>query len=234
MHWRLKRQLVAIGILGLLVAAIAFGLFFWFRVSSPPSAAPSFNGTPQPLRLLWTRFFLIRQGVYDVAALLENPNDRARAVAIPYVFRLFDENDILVAVKEGKGFINSGERFVIVEPLIATGVRVPKRVSFEIQNVAWEAKEKIVLPVIVKQKRFETSGADTLVRATFMNPAVAGRATAALEAVFVLADEQGNAAAAARAIVDPLATGEEREAVLTWPRALPEPHTIQIYVRERP
>lgn len=230
MNWRLKRQLIAVGIIGLLAAIVVFSLFFWFRapVEKTGPLAPS---NVEGLRLLWSRFFLVRPGVYDVAALLENPNDRAKAASVPYVFRLFDENDILIVAKEGIGFVNPGERFVIVEPLVATAVRVPKRVSFEIRDIAWEAGEKMVLPVVVKERRFETSGTDTTVRVLLVNTDV--RVSAVIEAVPVLINEEGNASAAARAIVDPIVAGGEREAVFTWPRVLPEPKTIQIYVREK-
>lgn len=229
MNWRLKRQLIAVGIIGLLVATIVFSLYFWFGIATPSNDGVK-PEAPQPLRLIWSRLFLVRQGVYDVAALIENPNEHAKAAFVPYVFRLFDERDILIAAKEGIGFANPGERFVIVEPLVATAVRVPKRVSFEIRNVVWKAGEKIVLPITVKQKRFETNGVDTTVHATLVNTDV--RAGSALEVVSVLADEEGNATAVSRAVVDPILAGEEREVVSTWPRALPEPKMIQVFVRE--
>lgn len=230
MNWRLKRQLIAVGIIGLLAAIIAFALFFWlsapFKEMKPP--APS---NIEGLRLLWSRFFLVRQGVYDVAALLENPNEHAKAAAVPYVFRLFDERNILIAAKEGIGFVNPGERFVIVEPLVATGVRAPQRVSFETRDIAWEAEEKRIAPLAVKGTHFETNGMDTTVRAVLANTDV--RPSGGLETVSVLTDDEGNATAVARARVDPFAAGEEREVVFTWPRVLPEPKTIQAYVRER-
>lgn len=229
MNWRLKRQLIAIGILGLLMAIAAFSLFFWFR-GSVREEKPLVLSNVESLRLLWSRFFLVRQGVYDVAALLENPNERAKATAIPYVFRLFDERDVLIAAKEGIGVINPGERFVIVEPLVATGVRVPQRVSFEIREVAWQAGEKRIPPLVVKSRRFETNGMNTTVHAMIAHTDV--RPSAILEAVAVLADEEGNAIAVARSRVDPLAAGEEREVVFTWPRVLPEPNAIQIFIRE--
>lgn len=231
MNWRLKRQLIAVGIMGLLAAIIVFALFFWFKTPSELSDPLTLLGTQKPVGLLWARFFLVRQGVYDVAALLENPNDQAKAAAAPYVFRLFDENDILIAAKEGVGFVNPGERFVIVEPLVITGVRAPKRVSFEIRDITWEAGGKRIVPVTIKEKRFEISSADTTARIILVNNEV--RMSAPLEAVSVLADEEGNAIAVSRADVDPVLAGEEREVVFTWPRALQEPKVIQAYVREK-
>lgn len=232
MNWKLKRQLIAVGIIGVFVAIVVFSLFFWFKTPSEQTGPSTLLGAQKPIRLLWSRFFLVRQGVYDVAALLENPNDRAKAAVVPYVFRLFDENDILIAAKEGIGFVNPSERFVIVEPLIATGVRMPKRVSFEIRNVVWEAGEKIVSPIIIKEKRFETSETDTTIYVTLSNTNV--RSSAPLEAVSVLADAEGNTTAVARADVDPLLAGEEREVVFTWPRVLSKPAVIQVYVRLSP
>lgn len=232
MNWRLKRQLIAIGIIGLLAAIIAFALFFWLSAPLKEMRPPAPSNV-EGLRLLWSRFFLVRQGVYDVAALLENPNEHAKAAVIPYVFRLFDERDILIAAKEGVGFINPGERFVIVEPLIATGVRVPQRVSFEIRDVTWEAEEKRIAPLAVKGTRFETNETDSTVRAVLANTDVRPPGRGRVETVSVLTDDEGNATAVARARVDPFAAGEEREVVFTWPRALPEPKAIQVYVRER-
>lgn len=231
MNWRLKRQLIAIGIAGLAAAIVVFGLFFWFSATAPSNDGVGLTEAPQPLRLIWTRFFLVRPGVYDVAALVENPNERVRAAAFSYIFRLFDEHDILIATKEGIGALDPAERFVTIEPLLATGVRVPKRVSFEIRDAAWEAETKIILPVVVTQKRFSADIIDTVVRVTLANADIRG--TQALDVVAVLADADGNAAAAAAARIEPLAAGKEREVIFTWPRALPEPKVIEVYVRER-
>ena len=231
MHWRLKRQLIAAGVIGLIATIIVLALFFWFKTSSEHISPATPLGAQEPLRLLWARFFPVRSGVYDIAALVENLNDHARAARVSYAFRLFDENDILIAAKEGMSFVNPGERFIVVEPLVATAVRLPKRVSFEIRDVVWEAGEKIVLPVAVKQKRFETSSTDTTLYATLVN--TDARSSAALEVISVLADGEGNATAVSRAVVDPVLAGGEREVVFTWPRVLPEPNAIQIYVRER-
>lgn len=215
----------------MLITIVVFSLYFWFSVTTSSNTGTKLVEAPQSIRLLWSRFFFVRPGVYDVAAFLENPNEHAKAAVVAYVFRLFDENDILIAAKEGMGFVNPGERFVIVKPLVATAVRVPKRISFEIRDAAWEAGEKTVLPIIVKQKRFEASEADTTLRVILANSEV--RASAPLEMVSVLADEEDNATAVSRAVVDSVLAGEEREVVFTWPRVLPEPKVIQVYVRER-
>lgn len=228
MNWRLKRQLIAIGIFGLLIAIVVFGLFFFFQAPVDERSAPSFDGVkaPQPVRLMWARFFPVRTGVYDAAALVENPNNNRKAAAIRYIFRLFDEDNILIAAKEGISFLNPAEQFIIFEPLVVTAVRTPKRISFETREVTWQTEEKRVLPITIKQKQVEK---DT-VRAVVANTGIAPLAS--LEAVAILLDSAGNAIAVARSIIEAIAAGEEREIVFTWPRQLPEPTTIQIYVRK--
>jgi hypothetical protein len=226
--WRLKRQLIAIGILGLLVAIIVFGLFFFFRVPSDNEVQPL--SPLQPPRLLWSRFFPVRTDVYDAAALVENPNNDRKAADIRYVFRLFDEHNVLITTKESRSFLNPAEQFVIFEPLAVTALRTPQRILFEIRDVTWQVADKKVLPVVVKQKQFEKDAVASRVRTVLSNTDIAS--TRSLEVIAVPLDEAGNAIAVAHAVIDALGAGEEREVVLTWPRVLPEPRIMQVYVRE--
>src|SRR5262245_42578779 len=61
-----------------------------------------------PHAILWARQFSVRDGSYNVIAYVENPNENAGVKVAPYRFRLYDDRNILVAEREGAGFIMPG------------------------------------------------------------------------------------------------------------------------------
>lgn len=246
--WQVRRQLAYFGVFALVIVAIVGGLI-WFLWPSGTCFDNRQNqneesvdcggvcekkclGRVEDVRVIWTRFFEIESGFYDVTALVDNPNTIAGAKEIVYRFKLHDKNNILIAIREGRTFINPQERFAIFETRIRTLERLPVRASIEIDPISWERLDF--------SKPDISSFGYNLVREPF------GRLEATirnneifevenLEFVALLLDKSENAIAVSRTIVASLADGSEKRVGFTWPFVIfEEPASIKIYIRKIP
>lgn len=189
-------------------------------------------GQVEDVRVIWTRFFEIERGFYDTATLVDNPNSLAGAKEIVYRFKLHDKDNILIAIREGRTFINPRERFVIFESRIRTLERIPARASIEINPIPWERLDS--------SKPDVSSFGYNLIQEPF------GRLEATLrnndifevenlEVVALLQDKSENAIAVSRTVVKSIARESEKRIGFTWPFAIPEgPASINIFIRKIP
>src|ERR1043166_8328106 len=91
-----------------------------------------------PSSVLWTRAFKIRNGAFSATAYIENPNEGAGIASIPYIFSLYDEQNVLVAERRGTTYIMPGGITPVYEGDIDTGNRIAVHAFFRfITNGQW-------------------------------------------------------------------------------------------------
>lgn len=242
--WRARRQLAYIGLLFLLVLTVGAGIYFFMRepascqdkrknqnetdIDCGGACAPCLGETSDPL-VLWTRSFSVATGRYDVVALLENKNLVAGAALLRYRFKLFDERNILIAVRAGTTFLGPKERFILFESNVETGFRVPARVTLEFDPISWVYAAREESQLLVAREEF--------VNEPFGRLAVDLRNTA-LEPIrdiivqTVLFDRQDNAFAASVTKLDHVAGEGQKKIFFTWPNPFPvSPERIDIFIR---
>ena len=248
LSWRAKRQLAYFSVFALAFILIVGGIIWLFwpdatcfdkrqnqneeGVDCGGVCGGKCLGHVENVHVLWTRFFEIENGFYDVAALIENPNVFAGTKEFVYRFKLHDQDNILIAIREGRTFINPQERFVAFESHIRTLTRIPFRASIEIDPISWERGEG--------RKPDIVSFGYKLIREPF------GRLEATLrnndifdveniEAVAILLDASENAIAVSRTIVESIADESEKGIGFTWPFPITEePASIKLYIRKIP
>ncbi len=246
--WRTRRQLAYFGVFAVVVA-LSVGWVIWYFM---PAATCFDNRQNQDeggvdcggacdkkclgnignVRVTWTRFFEIDKGFYDAAALVTNPNTLAGAKEIVYRFKLHDKDNILIAIREGRTFINPNENFVIFESNIQTLERIPLRASIEIDPINWERVESPNPDIVSFGYRLIRQPSSRL-EATLRNNGIFE--VQKIEAVALLLDGSENAIAVSRTIVDSIADESERGVGFTWPFAISEePARIEIYIRKIP
>lgn len=172
--------------------------------------------TLSPHAILWTREFAVRDGTYNVIAYVENPNDGAGVFMVPYRFKLYDARNILVAEREGAGFIMPGTVTPIFEGAIDTGNRDVGRAYLEFTApLVWERMYDATLPIEVESKSVTDANSAPRLSVTVRNTSVADlRNVQFVASVF---DTAGNAFAGSSTLVPLLKEGERREIVFTWP-----------------
>lgn len=241
--WRTRKQIFYFGIFAVIVLALIAGLV-WYFWPKPTCTDNRKNGgeegidcggpcTPclgqtRDLAILWTRSFKNREGFYDVAALVENPNLFAGLPLIRYQFKLYDADNVLITIREGSTFVNPGEKQIIFESNIAIGLRTPSRAYIEFEqekNWKYIKKEKSFLSVVKKD----------FVNFPFPRVSVEIRNESLFEVknvlvTAVLYDEEGNAQGVSMTKIDSIPADSSRPANFTWPVPfIKEPATIEIF-----
>lgn len=182
----------------------------------------------------WARVFKVSPSVYDAAALLENPNIGFAAKNLRYTLKVYDEKNVLVAERTGVTFVNEKDRFVLFEPRIDVGNRIPVRASLVLEPVVWQrlpAKQGTVVgtELSVSGQRLITTPSLRLT-ATITNNAGVTIAPVAVSAV--VSDEKGNVLGVSSTSIDSIESGQSAPVFFTWPNGFAgTPTSIEILPR---
>lgn len=237
LSWRAKRQL---GYLSILAGVVLIFIFHYF-ISPAISVAPtcfdgSQNGDEQGidcggscakicsfqannLLLRWARVFPVTSSIYNAMAYVDNQNPGSAIRKISYEFRVYDDKGIFIISRTGESFIGPVGRFVIFEPSLDVGNRVPAKTLFKFTEApAWEKIDRRfeTFPVSIRDKNL--SGADLAPKLT---AEVANDSIYDLSNVPVVAivyDKDGNALAASRTFLDKLPKNSAEPVYFTWPK----------------
>ncbi|PJE74378.1 MAG: hypothetical protein COV01_01385 [Candidatus Taylorbacteria bacterium CG10_big_fil_rev_8_21_14_0_10_41_48] len=169
-----------------------------------------------PHATLWARTFKVEDGKYSGVVYIENPNQNAGALKTPYRFKIYDENNVLVAEKEGYMFIMPG----VITPFfignIATGERNATRAFFEFAGpIVWERLNDRSSTLVVRNK--EVTNVDTMPRVTAVIGNTGVKDIEDAEVVAVAFDSAGNAFAASSTLIPLIEGGESIVVSFTWP-----------------
>lgn len=178
-----------------------------------------------PTTVVWTRTMQVQPpnvdvGSFSAIAYIENPNANAGVMQAPYRFKLYDENNVLVAEIEGVTPVMPGTVTPVFEGGINTGHRRAARAFFEFTApLVWERLYDATEPITVPTKDIQNAAAEPRLRAVIKNGSVEDlRNTQFVAVVF---DTAGNAFAGSATEVQFLARGEQQEVIFTWPDPFP-------------
>lgn len=169
-----------------------------------------------PPVLSWVRAFPVSKGRYNVVALVENSNSAARADGVRYRVRVYDQDDVTVAEREGVADLDPQSVLPIVELGLDTGERTAYRAGFEwLSDPVWVEAEPEARPVAVVDERIEVQGQEPRVRASIQN--LGALPINRVAVVALVYDIDRNAIAASRTWVDRLGAGASQDVAFTWP-----------------
>lgn len=242
MPWSTMRQLLfalgGVGILVVLGVALYFSAFY-----EPPSCTDRIQNqdelgvdcggvcaqlcTQPNISTLWSRSVRVAPGVYHAAGLVKNP-DTTAAGRINYTVSLFDEDNILVATRDGSMNLLPGDLAPLFEANIITGERVPTRTFVDIREGSFQRVQRENPPVRVLA--FELNEEKQLLTATIENSTVFEVTDITITA-FLFNDAE-LLINASQTKVDTLAARERREITFTWQEPFSEtPSRIDILPR---
>ncbi len=176
----------------------------------------------QPLSVLWTRSFEIRDGVYSALTYIENPNPKSGIELITYQFKLYDEQGVLLAERFGRVPVLPGRVMPILETNIETGNRNVVRTIFQfMDDEVWVEMQDPTKELKLVDSILSNASSQPRIDATLKNTGVGTRGQVVL--VATVFDTVGNAFAASRTFVDSIKAGGEKQVAFTWPNpfALP-------------
>lgn len=243
MSWAARRRFLILIILLVLSGALAFWRYAPVIFRAPSCTDGQQNGTElgvdcggsmcsnlcafevsSPV-ILWARSFVVAGSVHNAVAYVENKNDAA-ARGVPYEFRLYDANGILIARQGGTATIPPLGRYAIVETGIDSGTGTVARTTFQFASnpVTWYR-----VPADQKNARLLMSGSaldqsGTVPRLTANLENTSPRLS--LENTLVSAilyDENDNAINASRTVIPALGPRQSAGVAFTWPAKLSAP-----------
>ena len=254
MSWATKKKIFYAGIVSFAFLFVVF-IFAYPIVNKAPSCTDGVQNQDEegidcggvcdalcpdlakPLIVHWSRVFRVQDGLYDAVAYVENQNAEAGARELLYVFKLYDDENILISEKYGKTFVSPAEQFAVFEGGIRTGERVPKKAFFEpIGGVKWERAGKKegeeAAAILVGERSLDLSSRPRL-DAELVNTTPLPVRDVSVTAV--LYDKDDNAVAVSATYVPLLPPYEKKKVVFTWNEPFPEaPVRIDIIPRNNP
>lgn len=241
MSWASRRRTAYVAGISLFFLVIIGGPISYWYFSIPPTCSDGIQNQDetaidrggrcavfderalQPHATLWSRSFRVRDGSYNAAAYIYNPNAEAGVQRAHYRFGLYDAANILVAEREGMTFIVPGAVTPILESRIDTGNRIVARTYFEFTSTfIWERMINTGLALAVNNKEISNTTAMSRLSANVENRSVADVVSPSF--VAVIFDPAGNAFAASATTIERLSAGEIAPLVFNWP----DPFLVQV------
>lgn len=181
---------------------------------------------------LWARAFPVTDGTYNLMAYIENQNRDSGIAKINYEFRVYDENNIFIARKEGSSFISSNDRTAIFEPQILTDNRVPYRVDFNFTSppvwVRVSREQKNALSLTSQNMLLSNSSTSPKLEAEIMNNSF--NDFRFLDTYVVLYDENDNVINVSKTLIENLPRKTKTKVYFTWPKPFgKEPARIDVF-----
>lgn len=176
----------------------------------------------QPEGVLWARTFPVRPGVSDAVAYIDNPNQSAGILQVPYELDIYDDKNSLVADVTGKTFIMPGGVTPVFVGGINTGNRVARYAQFKFTAaLTWE---KVVdLSSTVKVTNLQTTSAASSSQVTAMATNTSVSNISGVTFVATIFDPSGNAIATSQTALQGLAAGQQQQIYFTWPAGFSAP-----------
>jgi hypothetical protein len=232
--WAHKRQviyiLVTVGVLLVLSIYPLFKLFYTppscfdgkqnqdeVGVDCGGSSCSVLCGTQvEDITVDWAKSFKVNEGVYDIAASVENPNYTAGVKDAAYTFKVYDENNSLITEKTGTVSITPRDKFIVFESGIQTNGKVPKNVVFEFsQDIMWTKMSEQAPRIKVKNKKLINIDSSPRFNATILNNSIDNLSD--VEIVAVVYNSGGNPVAVSSTYEKTINKGASKDIFFTWP-----------------
>jgi hypothetical protein len=232
--WAFRRRFFYLTIV-ILVIGLPIGFIVWKSLQKPPSCmdgvknqdehgvdcggicqiACMYEVQAEPT-IQWSRAYYVTKGVYNLVAYLQNPNTEYISRPVKYTFRVYDENNVVIATREGVVALPTTKLFPIFEPTVDVGERIPKKVSFEFSDqIVWVEYHGEKPELDVTEQKLSLSTSTPTISARIRNKTL--NTYKNVEVVAVIYDEKGNGFLASRTYIDSIGDRETATVYFTWP-----------------
>lgn len=171
--------------------------------------------------VLWSRFFEVSPGVYNVVALIENQNPDAGIPNIQYTFNLYDKDSVVLYERKGSTYMRPKEVIPIIENTLFTNKLSAERLSFKFDNEFTFEKDTPREPIIIiKDERLSRTDTTPRIDATIQNTDIVPIEDVTV--VVIVYDNKDNAIAVSSTLVESVGKNQEIPVVFTWPKPFTE------------
>ncbi len=235
--WSFRRRFLYLSIIALIIIPPTV-FYVWKSQQKPPSCSDGvqnqdehgpdcggicklacfFEVQAEPT-IQWSRAYYVSKGVYNLVAYLQNPNVNYVSQPVGYVFKVYDEKNVLLGSREGVVALPTAKVFPIFEPSIDVGERIPKKVSFEFtEPITWIEYSGDKPELSVSDASLTRTDESPKLTAKVQNKTL--RQYSNIEVVAIIYDELGNGFMASRTYIDKLGDKQSKEVSFTWPEPL--------------
>jgi len=169
--------------------------------------------------VLWSRYFDVGEGYYNVVAYIENSNPTSGAQRVPYEFTFF-ENDVELESRSGYVDIPPKSFVPIMEGNLSTGERLPTRLAFELGDHVWEKQEIPKPPFFISGEKVIQEGNNPRIGAQISN--TTPRPIGDITAIVLVYGEFNNLMAFSSTYIENIEAQDEKSIVFTWNTPFPE------------
>ncbi|MBU1046709.1 hypothetical protein KKH36_02960 [Patescibacteria group bacterium] len=164
----------------------------------------------------WSRAVETTEGIFGAVALIENANTYAEADKVPYVFKLYDKEGLLINEKRGEVYILNNSIFPIFEGNLKVGNRIPTRATFEfLKKPQWVETKELNAPVTLSNIQYVERNNSPRVSATIKNNSV--KDIKKVELIVLLYDIENNLVNSSKTTLDVLKKDSSEIVIFTWP-----------------
>lgn len=175
---------------------------------------------PEPI-VSWSRPFSVARGLNNLVAYIQNPNVNYTAEPIPYIFLVYDKENVLLGTREGYARVPPTKTFPIFEPAFDAGTRQPAKAVFEFTAPAvWNRFITLKPELDVIDERVLNASTSPSIKATLVNRTINKYTN--VEVVAIVYNNAGNAFAASKTVVDIIRGNSQAPLVFTWPSGFTE------------
>lgn len=164
----------------------------------------------------WSRAVETTEGVFGAVALIENANTYAKAEKVPYVFKLYDNEGLLINERRGELYIPNNLIFPIFEGNLKVGNRIPTRATFEfLEKAQWVEIKELNNPVTISNIQYIERNNSPRVSANIENKSI--KDIKNVELVVLLYDLENNLINSSKTTLDILKKDSTETIIFTWP-----------------
>ncbi len=175
------------------------------------------NQVTEPV-VLWERVTRVSDGVYNLLAYVENPNPNAFLRDAEYVFKIYNENQVLISEKTGKVSIAPKSARPIIQNNIQTFEQIPVRTRFEfVGDLVYEQTNPKDSLILIKDEIIENEATSPRVKAKIQNMSL--KTIKKIDVVVLIYDALENVIGTSSTYVDVLNPEESQDIVFTWPQS---------------
>lgn len=172
--------------------------------------------------VLWVRWAQVKSsGLYNVLAYAQNPNLNIGAKNVPYIFKVYDKNNILLFSKTGITYIPPNNNFAIFESGIDVNDKIPARIEFSfLQGINWIKLQNQEANITAVSKDLIGEDSSPKLSVTMKNKSLLPINN--IEIVAILYDQNDNAIAFSKTQIDSIAKEGTQDITFTWPEKFTE------------
>jgi hypothetical protein len=168
--------------------------------------------------VLWERAFKVSDGVYNLLAYIENPNPSAFLQETQYVFKIYNEDGVMIGERSGSVSIGPKSARPVIQNNVQTFEQIPVRTEFAFTSERiYEQTEPKDSLIIIKDEFIENESTTPRVKAKIQN--ISLKQIKQIDVVVLVYDTFDNVLGTSNTFVESLGPEESKDIVFTWPQS---------------